>query len=153
MKYINSNHILYETPPPPPPCVRFDPDFVCNNSDKRGRYSYQAQPSMCRWNLARLAEALDSELDAAEAGAVLDQFMPTYEAFYLCIMRKKLGLVGKEEPEDSELISDLLRLMHNTGTKTDNLKAPYYAHIHIHTCILGFCYNMFTCFNVHQISH
>ncbi|XP_028426768.1 selenoprotein O2 isoform X1 [Perca flavescens] len=99
---------------------RFDPDFVCNNSDKRGRYSYQAQPSMCRWNLACLAEALGSELDAAEAGAVLDQFMPTYEAFYLCIMRKKLGLVGKEEPEDSELISDLLRLMHNTGADFTN---------------------------------
>lgn len=74
---------------------------------------------MCRWNLARLAEALGSELVGAEAGAVLDEFMPTYEAFYLCIMRKKLGLVKKEEAEDSELISDLLRLMHNTGTKKD----------------------------------
>nr|XP_033470410.1 selenoprotein O2 isoform X2 [Epinephelus lanceolatus] len=99
---------------------RFDPDFVCNSSDKRGRYSYQAQPSVCRWNLARLAEALGSELDAAEAGAVLDEFMPAYEAFYLCIMRKKLGLVRKEEAEDRELISDLLRLMHNTGADFTN---------------------------------
>ncbi|XP_034719146.1 selenoprotein O2 isoform X2 [Etheostoma cragini] len=99
---------------------RYDPDFVCNNSDKRGRYSYQAQPATCRWNLARLAEALGSELDAAKAGSVLDQFMPTYEAFYLCIMRKKLGLVGKEEQEDSALISDLLRLMHNTGADFTN---------------------------------
>lgn len=73
---------------------------------------------MCRWNLARLAEALGSELDAAQAGVVLDEFMPTYEAFYLCLMRGKLGLVRKEEAEDSELISDLLRLMHNTGTIT-----------------------------------
>lgn len=73
---------------------------------------------MCRWNLAHLAEALGSELDAAQAGVVLDEFMPTYEAFYLCLMRRKLGLVRKEEAEDSELISDLLRLMHNTGTIT-----------------------------------
>lgn len=94
---------------------RFDPDFICNASDKRGRHSYQAQPSVCHWNLARLAEALGSELDAAETQTVLDEFMPTYEAFYLCIMRKKLGLVRKEEAEDSELISDLLRVMHNTG--------------------------------------
>ncbi|XP_062300189.1 selenoprotein O2 [Scomber scombrus] len=99
---------------------RFDPDFVCNASDKRGRYSYQAQPSMCRWNLARLAEALGSELDAAKAGAILDEFMPTYETFYLCIMRKKLGLVRKEEAEDRELISDLLHLMHNTGADYTN---------------------------------
>ncbi|KAI3366948.1 hypothetical protein L3Q82_009596 [Scortum barcoo] len=99
---------------------RFDPDFVCNNSDKRGRYSYQAQPSVCRWNLARLAEALGSELDSAEAGAILDEFMPTYEAFYLSIMRKKLGLVRKEEEDDTELISDLLHLMHNTGADFTN---------------------------------
>uniref|UniRef100_A0A8C4E6W4 Selenoprotein O n=1 Tax=Dicentrarchus labrax TaxID=13489 RepID=A0A8C4E6W4_DICLA len=99
---------------------RFDPDFVCNTSDKKGRYSYQAQPSVCRWNLARLAEALGSELDVAQAGAVLDEFTPTYEAFYLCIMRKKLGLVRKEEAEDRELISDLLRLMHDTGADFTN---------------------------------
>uniref|UniRef100_A0A3Q1H787 Selenoprotein O n=1 Tax=Anabas testudineus TaxID=64144 RepID=A0A3Q1H787_ANATE len=99
---------------------RFDPDFICNASDKRGRYSYQAQPSVCRWNLARLAEALGSELDAAEARAILDEFMATYEAFYLCIMRKKLGLVRKEEAEDSELVSDLLRVMHITGADFTN---------------------------------
>ncbi|KAK2858749.1 hypothetical protein Q5P01_003369 [Channa striata] len=99
---------------------RFDPDFICNASDKRGRYSYQAQPSVCRWNLARLAEALGSELNVAEAGATLDDFMPTYEAFYLAIMRKKLGLVRKEETEDCELISDLLRVMHNTGADFTN---------------------------------
>ncbi|KAE8281626.1 hypothetical protein D5F01_LYC20620 [Larimichthys crocea] len=99
---------------------RFDPDFVCNTSDKRGRYSYRAQPSMCRWNLARLAEALGSELDATQAGVVLDAFVPTYEAFYLAIMRKKLGLVRREDAEDSELISDLLRLMHDTGADFTN---------------------------------
>uniref|UniRef100_UPI003AACB969 selenoprotein O2 n=1 Tax=Centroberyx gerrardi TaxID=166262 RepID=UPI003AACB969 len=99
---------------------RFDPDFVCNASDRRGRYSYQAQPSVCRWNLARLAEALGSELRPAEAGAVLDEFTPTYEASYLGNMRRKLGLLRKEEAEDRELISDLLRLMHNTGADFTN---------------------------------
>ncbi|XP_053271224.1 selenoprotein O2 isoform X2 [Pleuronectes platessa] len=99
---------------------RYDPDFISNASDKRGRYSYQAQPSVCRWNLARLAEALGSELDAAEAGAILDNFMLTYEGFYLSIMRKKLGLVSREEAEDGQLISDLLRVMHNTGADFTN---------------------------------
>ncbi|XP_015224755.1 PREDICTED: selenoprotein O-like, partial [Cyprinodon variegatus] len=99
---------------------RFDPDFVCNASDKRRRYSYQAQPSVCRWNLARLAEALGPELKAADAGEVLDDFMPTYEAFYLSGMRKKLGLVRKEEAEDRELILELCRVMHNTGADLTN---------------------------------
>lgn len=98
-----------------PSCSRFDPGFVSNASDKKGRYSYEAQPSACRWNLTRLAEALGSELDAATAQVILGEFMLTYEAFYLGIMRNKLGLVRREEAEDSELISDLLRLMHNTG--------------------------------------
>lgn len=117
-------------------CVRFDPEFICNASDKRGRYSYQAQPSVCRWNLARLAEALGSELDVAEAQTILDEFMPAYEAFYLCMMRKKLGLVRKEEPEDSELISDLLRVMHNTGKRRCerwlNMLEPRKIHLLMH---------------------
>lgn len=97
------------------PSSRFDPEFVCNASDRRGRYSYQAQPSVCRWNLARLAEALGSELQASQAGAILDEFMPLYETLYLANMRRKLGLLRRKEPEDQELVSELLRLMHNTG--------------------------------------
>ncbi|KAM4615563.1 selenoprotein O2 [Polymixia lowei] len=99
---------------------RFDPDFISNASDRRGRYSYRAQPAVCRWNLARLAEALGSELHAAEAGVTLDEFMSTYEAFYLANMRRKLGLLREEEAEDRELVSDLLQLMHNTGADFTN---------------------------------
>jgi len=37
----------------------FDPEFICNHSDKdRGRYKYKSQPSICKWNLIKLAEAL-----------------------------------------------------------------------------------------------
>ncbi|KAM9401986.1 protein adenylyltransferase SelO-1, mitochondrial-like [Salvelinus alpinus] len=99
---------------------RFDPEFVCNASDRRGRYSYQAQPSVCRWNLARLAEALGSELHASQAGTILDEFMPLYETLYLANMRKKLGLLRRKEPEDQELVSELLQLMHNTGADFTN---------------------------------
>uniref|UniRef100_A0A4W5NPF0 Selenoprotein O n=1 Tax=Hucho hucho TaxID=62062 RepID=A0A4W5NPF0_9TELE len=86
---------------------RFDPEFVCNASNRRGRYLYQAQPSVCRWNLARLGPgALGSELHASQAGAILDEFMP----LYLTNMRRKLGLLRRKEPEDQELVSEL----HNT---------------------------------------
>lgn len=95
---------------------RFDPEFVCNASDKKGRYSYEAQPYVCRWNLARLAEALGTELQPARAGAILDEFMSLYEGFYLDNMRRKLGLLRQQEPEDVELVADLLKTMHITGT-------------------------------------
>lgn len=41
----------------------FDPEFVCNHSDKNGRYRYLAQPEACKWNLERLCEALDPAVD------------------------------------------------------------------------------------------
>ncbi len=33
----------------------YDPDFICNASDNEGRYAFKRQPSICKWNLERLA--------------------------------------------------------------------------------------------------
>ncbi|MBN3322876.1 SELO protein, partial [Atractosteus spatula] len=99
---------------------RFDPDFVCNASDTGGRYSYSAQPSVCRWNLERLAEALGPELPAPRAEAIVAEFVPQYNAFYLGNMRRKLGLLRRETPEDEELVTLLLQTMHNTGADFTN---------------------------------
>lgn len=70
---------------------------------------------MCRWNLAKLAEALAPELPPDRAEAVMDEYQALYDGFYLQNMRKKLGLLKKNEPEDEILISDLLQTMHGTG--------------------------------------
>nr|XP_023671011.1 selenoprotein O isoform X2 [Paramormyrops kingsleyae] len=99
---------------------RFDPDFVCNASDNMGRYSYQAQPAVCRWNLACLAEALGPELPEGQAQAILDEYLPLYNTFYLGNMRRKLGLLRKEEAEDELLVTELLQTMHNTGADFTN---------------------------------
>ena len=40
----------------------FDPKHICNHSDDKGRYRYEAQPEICKWNLGKLAEALDPVL-------------------------------------------------------------------------------------------
>ncbi|XP_075944876.1 selenoprotein O1 isoform X2 [Anarhichas minor] len=99
---------------------RFDPDFICNASDNSGRYSYQAQPAICRWNLVKLAEALAPELPPDRAEAVMDDYLDLYNGFYLESMRKKLGLLKKDEPEDELLITELLQTMHNTGSDFTN---------------------------------
>uniref|UniRef100_A0A672H0F4 Selenoprotein O n=1 Tax=Salarias fasciatus TaxID=181472 RepID=A0A672H0F4_SALFA len=99
---------------------RFDPDFICNASDNSGRYSYQAQPAICRWNLVKLAEALAPELPPDRAEAVMDEYLDLFNRFYVDNMRKKLGLLIKEEPEDEILITELLRTMHNTGADFTN---------------------------------
>ncbi|XP_074534593.1 selenoprotein O1 isoform X2 [Halichoeres trimaculatus] len=99
---------------------RFDPDFICNASDNSGRYSYQAQPAICRWNLVKLAEALAPELPPDRAQAVIDEYLDLYNGFYLQNMRRKLGLLKKDEPEDEILIAELLQTMHNTGADFTN---------------------------------
>uniref|UniRef100_A0A8C4HYC4 Selenoprotein O n=1 Tax=Dicentrarchus labrax TaxID=13489 RepID=A0A8C4HYC4_DICLA len=99
---------------------RFDPDFICNASDNSGRYSYQAQPAICRWNLVKLAEALAPELPPDRAEAVMDEYLDLYNGFYLENMRKKLGLLNQDEPEDEILITELLQTMHNTGADFTN---------------------------------
>ena len=29
----------------------FNKKYICNHSDKEGRYAYENQPSICKWNL------------------------------------------------------------------------------------------------------
>ena len=65
----------------------------------------------------KLAEALAPELPPDRAEVVMDEYLDLYNSFYLENMRKKLGLLKKEEPEDEILITDLLQTMHNTGGK------------------------------------
>ncbi|KAG2469110.1 SELO protein, partial [Polypterus senegalus] len=99
---------------------RFDPDFICNASDTGGRYSYRAQPSVCRWNLLKLAEALVPDLPLEASRAVLDEFDAEFDDCYLTIMRKKLGLLRQQVPEDKMLVTQLLETMHNTGSDFTN---------------------------------
>lgn len=63
----------------------------------------------------KLAESLDPELPLERAKEVLDEYLGLYNTFYLQNMRRKLGLLKKEEPEDELLVTELLRTMHNTG--------------------------------------
>lgn len=63
----------------------------------------------------KLAEALDPELPPERAKEVIEEYLSLYNGFYLQNMRKKLGLLKKEEPEDELLVTELLQTMHNTG--------------------------------------
>lgn len=63
----------------------------------------------------KLAEALDPELPPERAQEILDDYLGLYNSFYLQNMRRKLGLLKKEEPEDVLLVTELLQTMHNTG--------------------------------------
>jgi uncharacterized protein YdiU (UPF0061 family) len=88
---------------------------VCNASDNAGRYTYSKQPEVCKWNLQKLAEALEPELPHAVGEAILaEEFDAEFERHYLQKMRKKLGLMQVEQ-EDRALVARLLETMQLTG--------------------------------------
>jgi len=58
----------------------------------RGRYSYEAQPSICKWNCEKLGEALTPLLPRFKWQTELDKFMPDYERCYHEKMHKKVNM-------------------------------------------------------------
>jgi uncharacterized protein YdiU (UPF0061 family) len=98
----------------------YDPGFVCNHSDHRGRYAFERQPSVALWNLGCLAHALLPLIDPREEAAAeqareaLEQYGPQYGAAYAARMQAKLGL-STREPDDAALLRRLLDLMRGSG--------------------------------------
>ena len=88
----------------------FEPGFICNHSDDRGRYAFDQQPRIGLWNLACLGEALLTLITEDEARTALGTYQPTFNAHFLALMRAKLGLREPRE-EDRELVSQLFTCM------------------------------------------
>uniref|UniRef100_A0A8D0G6N1 Selenoprotein O n=1 Tax=Sphenodon punctatus TaxID=8508 RepID=A0A8D0G6N1_SPHPU len=95
---------------------RYDPEHICNGSDNSGRYAYNKQPEICKWNLGKLAEALVPELPLEISELILEEeYDVEFEKHYLQKMRKKLGLIQLELEDDDKLVSELLETMRLTG--------------------------------------
>ena len=101
------------------PCAfmdHYDPQTVFSSIDQYGRYAYDNQPKITKWNLARFAECLIPLIDNDEEAAVklatdiINNFENIYETRWLNMMRNKLGLFG-EDKNDKKLILDLLDWM------------------------------------------
>ncbi|KAJ0403743.1 hypothetical protein ATCC90586_006553 [Pythium insidiosum] len=94
----------------------FDPQHICNTSDDGGRYRYEAQPEICKWNCSVLADQLALIVDPAELEPALARFDEWYGREYYRLMRQKLGLLHKFLPrEDKALIDDLFNVLAETG--------------------------------------
>ena len=101
------------------PCAfmnTYDPKTVFSSIDQLGRYAYDNQPKITKWNLTRFAECLIPLIHKNEDEAIklateaLDRFEQNYETKWLNMMRDKLGLYG-EDKEDKDLIIELLNWM------------------------------------------
>ena len=108
------------------PCAfmeTYDPRTVFSSIDHGGRYAYGNQPSVALWNLARFAETLlpliaeaADEKANAEATAVLETFVPTFQQHWYQRGLLKLGLGAPNKPVivgslERDLIDDWHELM------------------------------------------
>jgi uncharacterized protein YdiU (UPF0061 family) len=110
------------------PCAFMDqyhPQTVFSSIDQHGRYSYNNQPRITKWNLARFAECIIPLIDKNEESAIkiatetIDNFQNIYENKWLNMMRDKLGLFGKDK-NDLKLINDLLHWMNSNQADYTN---------------------------------
>ena len=110
------------------PCAFMDhyhPQTVFSSIDQNGRYSYNNQPRITKWNLARFAECIIPLIDQDEQTAIsiatetINNFEKLYEEKWLNMMRDKLGLFG-EDRDDKHLIFELLTWMENNKADFTN---------------------------------
>ncbi len=94
----------------------FDPATSFSSIDEGGRYAYGRQPSISKWNMTRLAEALlpliadDTDAAIALATEALDTFDGQYRRAWLAGVRAKLGVSAIDEraDDDQQLAEDWL---------------------------------------------
>ena len=110
------------------PCAfmdSYDPNTKFSSIDHMGRYSYKNQPIIAQWNIARFAETLlpliSSDLSEAikKAEVVIKTIPEIYKTSWLNMMRKKIGLVDKEN-EDEDIINSLLSWMESNNADFTN---------------------------------
>jgi len=93
----------------------YDPNYVCNHTDKQGIYSFRSQPGAARWNLELLARVLSPLIDYDLSEDILDDtFWSTYEDVFSKIMYEKMGLFTRQD-EDKELYQTMLRALANAS--------------------------------------
>ncbi|TAJ27864.1 MAG: YdiU family protein [Nitrospirae bacterium] len=88
----------------------YNPGFVCNHSDRQGRYAFHHQPDIGYFNLRCLAQALSPFLIQDQAQDALARYEAAFAERYDALMREKLGL-REAGPEDRALVGELLNLL------------------------------------------
>ena len=92
----------------------FDAQHICNHSDDSGRYRFSNQVPIAHWNLGALAQALTPLVPVETLRETLALFLPLYQAHYLDLMRRRLGLTQAGE-RDEALVERLLQLMQGSA--------------------------------------
>ena len=88
----------------------YDSNFICNHTDRNGRYSFANQPRIGEWNLRALVLALEPLVQREKLEKVLDHYGRLYRRHFLYLMGKKLGL-DEVRDEDFEHLKHMLGML------------------------------------------
>jgi len=103
------------------PCAfmnSYDPKTVFSSIDHNGRYSYQNQPAILIWNLAKFAETLiplvdeDEEISIKKLTEILQLAMPSYQEYFYKEFGEKLGLETINN-KNIKLIENYIKILHS----------------------------------------
>lgn len=75
----------------------FTAGFICNHSDREGRYAFDRQPAIGQWNLSVLAQALSPVLSKEALNEGLASYSQRFNHDFLQGMKRKLGLSQEQE--------------------------------------------------------
>ncbi len=89
---------------------RFNPRYICNASDTHGRYAFNQQPEMGRWNLFKLGETLQHLIPADDLQEELNRFSVEFNQEFQSRMTVKLGLTILDA-DFEELMNNMFRLL------------------------------------------
>ncbi|EMA11751.1 protein adenylyltransferase SelO [Haloarcula marismortui] len=100
----------------------YDEETVFSSIDKHGRYAFGNQRPILRWNLERLAEALQplctqSALTYDELEGKLDEFENRFDEQYYTMMRKKLGINSDGE---NRLVDEFIQWLRKSNADYTN---------------------------------
>ena len=85
----------------------YDAAYICNHTDRHGRYSFGNQPTIGEWNLRALMAALSPLIQMEQMEKSMAHYWRIYRDRYLYLMTKKLGFDEVQEG-DLDLINHLL---------------------------------------------
>jgi len=92
----------------------FEKGTICNHSDEEGRYAYNNQPYIARWNLFALIPTLKLICNEEKLESYMKSFIPYHQKIYLDLMNKRLGLdASKSGNSNLHLILELLGSLEN----------------------------------------
>jgi len=88
----------------------FNPDHVCNSSDREGRYAYSRQPSVGMENLERLLVCFTDLLPRERLISLLETYPERFETHFFSAFRAKLGF-SEALSEDANLLKRLFLML------------------------------------------